>query len=51
MTQEGSQPATPGKETPTTTKDSQLEKYRIKKAFWLAIFGLFIAALLVLISF
>ncbi len=49
MSQEVSQPAAPVKETPATAKDPQLEKYRIRKAFWLAIIGLFIAALLVLI--
>jgi len=48
MTQEPNIPVTPAKESTTTKADPQLEKYRIRKAFWLAIIGLVIAALLVL---
>lgn len=48
MAQTENQPTVPGKEPASTAKDSQLEMFRISKAFWLAIVGLFIAALLVL---
>ncbi len=49
MSQGGNQPTTPAKESASITKDPQVEIFRISKAFWLAIIGLFLAALLVLV--
>lgn len=44
-----SQQENPPKTAAEVKADPQLEKYRIKKAFWLAIGGLTIAALLVIV--
>jgi hypothetical protein len=49
MSQEQKKPDTSIKELPTPAKDSQVEIYRIKKAFWLAVFGLLLAAILVIV--
>jgi hypothetical protein len=49
MTQAENQPAAPVKTPAATQIEPQLEMFRISKAFWLAIFGLFIAAVLVLV--
>ncbi len=48
MTLREPKPAETAKGAASTNTDPQLEKYRIRKAFWLAIVGLVIAALLVL---
>jgi vacuolar-type H+-ATPase subunit I/STV1 len=48
MAEEQQNPST-GADVVTGQKSTRLEIYRIQKAFWLAVFGLFLAALLVLI--
>ena len=48
MTQ-GNQPQTPAKTPASPAPDPQVEMFRIRKAFWLAIIGLSIAAILVIV--
>lgn len=49
MSQEENKPNTNAKDAATTVKDPHIEIFRIRKAFWLAIIGLLLAAVLVVV--